>query len=232
MKHWAVVPAAGVGKRMGGDCPKQYLPLLGKTILERTLDRLLSHPDIAGVVVAISTDDAYWPEIAPYYQDKKLYVAEGGQERCHSVLNGLTLLQEHASANDWVLVHDAARPCLTEKDISQLIASLCNDEVGGILGVPVADTLKRVGNDDQIEATVDRSNLWRALTPQMFRLSLLKDALSKALAANVLVTDEASAIEWAGKQPRIVEGSPQNIKITLPQDLWLAECFINHQQEN
>lgn len=229
-KFWAVVPAAGVGKRMGADSPKQYLPLLGQTILERTLDRLLSHPLISGVIVAISKDDEYWPEIAPRYQDKNLHVAPGGEERCHSVLNGLQYLQSLASDKDWVLVHDAARPCLSEADINKLIDSLCNDNVGGILGIPVADTIKRVGANNYIEATVDRCGLWRALTPQMFRLVQLYDALSSALKEGVLVTDEASAIEWAGMMPRMVEGSPENIKITLPQDLWLAECYINHQK--
>ena len=230
-KFWAVVPAAGVGKRMGSDCPKQYLQLLGRTILQRTLDRLLNHPLVAGVVVAISEGDEYWQEIAPNYQGKNLHVAPGGQERCHSVLNGLNVLQTLASDKDWVLVHDAARPCLSAVDISRLIETLREDAVGGILGVPVADTIKRVTTTNSIETTVDRSGLWRALTPQMFQLSVLIEALSSALNAGVLVTDEASAIEWAGMSPRMVEGSPENIKITLPQDLWLAECYINHQRE-
>ena len=226
VKFWAVVPAAGVGRRMGGDRPKQYLDLLGKTILERTLDRLLGHKDIAGVVVAISEGDEYWQDIAPRYTNSGLRVAQGGEERCHSVLNGLNDLSAIASDSDWVLVHDAARPCLSDADISNLIATLVNDEVGGILGIPVTDTIKRVGSENSIETTVDRTALWRALTPQMFRLPLLQKSLTDALDAGVLVTDESSAIEWAGYTPKIVEGSPDNIKITLPQDLWLAESYL------
>lgn len=229
-KYWAVVPAAGVGKRMGGSTPKQYLPLLGKTILERTLDRLLESANIVGVVVAISAGDEYWPEIAPRYVGAQLHVAQGGQERCHSVLNALVFLTQFADSEDWVLVHDAARPCLSAADLTKLMSVLSADDVGGILGVPVADTLKRVEAGKDIVATVDRNQLWRALTPQMFRLSTLRNALEQALAAGVLVTDEASAIEWIGLRPQIVEGSPENIKITLPQDLWLAECYIQHQQ--
>jgi 2-C-methyl-D-erythritol 4-phosphate cytidylyltransferase len=225
---WAVIPAAGVGKRMGGERPKQYLDLLGKTIIEHTLNRLLNHDAISGVVLAISSTDEYWPEIAERYQGANVHVASGGAERCHSVLNALSKLSQFAKDDDWVLVHDAARPCLSEKDLSKLIDTLCTDEVGGILGVPVSDTLKRVNGEGGIETTVDRSNIWRALTPQMFRLAILKNALEGALNSGVLVTDEASAIEWLNLNPKMVEGSPENIKITLPQDLWLAECYLNN----
>ena len=226
---WAVVPAAGVGRRMRQQCPKQYLDLLGKTILERTLDRLLGHAGLSGVVVAISEGDAYWPEIAARYQDERLHVAAGGKERCDSVLNALISLKQFARDDDWVLVHDAARPCLSDGDLNTLITRLQHDEVGGILGVPVADTLKRV-SDDNIDVTVDRSGLWRALTPQMFRLGLLSQTLSAAIDEGVSVTDESSAIEWAGYNSKMVEGSPENIKITLPQDLWLAACYLNHEK--
>ncbi len=228
-RFWAVVPAAGVGRRMGGECPKQYLDLLGKTILERTLDRLLGHVGLAGVVVAISQGDAYWPAIAARYRDARLHVAPGGQERSDSVLSALSLLRGFAKDKDWVLVHDAARPCLSEADLMKLIAHLQFDEVGGVLGVPVADTLKRVSST-QIDVTVDRSGLWRAMTPQMFRLGLLSESLRTAIKAGVAVTDESSAVEWAGFNSKMVEGSPENIKITHPQDLWLAECYLNYKK--
>lgn len=234
-KYWAVIPAAGVGKRMGSKIPKQYLPLAGKTVLEQTLNVFIQHPDISGIVLAVTEGDPYWLDISVNYnqehnnKDKPVIIAPGGQERCHSVLNALNKLSLYASDNDWALVHDAARPCLTSDDIDQLITTLSNSSAGGLLGLPMADTVKRCDAQQNVLATVDRSDLWRALTPQMFPLKLLKDALAHAIKNNALVTDDASAIELQGLKPKMVEGQPGNIKITHPGDLQLAEQFFANQ---
>lgn len=228
--YWAVVPAAGVGRRMGSDLPKQYLPLAGSSVLEQTLQRLLDHPRIAGLVVAISEGDPYWSGHTPH-SHKPLLTASGGPERCHSVLNALDALAGHADQRDWVLVHDAARPCLRAGDIDRLLEQLTDHPVGGLLGCPVSDTLKRVDGGLGVEVTVDRSSLWRALTPQMFRIGALTRALRAALAKGALVTDDASAMELSGLKPLMVEGQSDNIKITHPQDLALAE-FILQRQDN
>ncbi|MFO7592840.1 MAG: 2-C-methyl-D-erythritol 4-phosphate cytidylyltransferase [Pseudomonadota bacterium] len=226
-KYWAVIPAAGVGKRMQADRPKQYLALHGKTVLEHTLSRFLDHPQIAGVVVAVTDGDPYWRDLAIAHP--KLLTASGGEERCHSVLNALHVLSQHADSDDWVLVHDAARPCLRREDIDRLISTLDNHPVGGLLGLPVADTMKRTTADGTVIETVSRENLWRALTPQMFRVNDLYQALETALASRQLVTDEASAMELAGKAPKMIEGHGDNIKITRPQDLRLAELYLAEQ---
>ncbi|MCW8931506.1 MAG: 2-C-methyl-D-erythritol 4-phosphate cytidylyltransferase [Gammaproteobacteria bacterium] len=229
-RYWAVIPAAGVGKRMGSNIPKQYLQLAGKTILEQTLSIFFQHPDIDGIVVAITQGDPYWQDIHQSLSDTEaqfITVAPGGSERCHSVLNALKTLSNHASDDDWVLVHDAARPCLKSSDIDRLIQQLSDTENGGLLGLPMADTVKRCNKNQEVISTVDRSELWRALTPQMFPLTLLKDALNTAISSNALVTDEASAIELQGLKPKMVEGHPGNIKITHPGDLQLAELFLS-----
>ena len=184
-KYWAVIPAAGVGKRMKADRPKQYLQLGDKTVLEQTIAIFDRHPNIEGIVVIVTQGDSYWSELK-LQTVKPLYVANGGAERCHSVLNGLQLLQQHADDVDWVLVHDAARPCLRHEDIEQLISKLDSDDVGGILAVPVRDTMKRGDDSDRIAHTEDRNGMWHALTPQMFPLSLLRKSLQKAF-INVLV---------------------------------------------
>lgn len=225
---WAVIPAAGVGKRMRADRPKQYLPLLGRTVIEHTIARFDRHPAIAGIVLAVSEGDEYWADLA-IDVGKPCHVAPGGTERCDSVLNALTLLSGHAAPDDWVLVHDAARPCLRSDDIDRLIAACREDAVGGILATPVRDTMKRQQPDGRIARTEDREGLWHALTPQMFRLGELFDALQGALRDGVLITDEASALEHAGKPPLLVEGRGDNIKITRPEDLALAEFFL-HQE--
>lgn len=227
-KYWVVIPAAGVGKRMQADRPKQYLPLCGKTVIEHTISCFSHHPDIAGIVVSLSATDPYWPGL-DLHSDAPLHRAEGGSERCHSVLNGLDVAAQYADDDDWVLVHDAARPCLTRSDLDKLIGELSEDDVGGILAVPVRDTMKRDNDIERIEHTVDRQGLWHALTPQMFRLGLLRDALQAALAEGFEVTDEASAIEHTGKRPRLVEGSSSNIKVTRPEDLALAEYYLTVQ---
>lgn len=225
--YWAVIPAAGVGKRMQADRPKQYLELHGRTVLEHTLARFLDHPQINGVVVAVSDGDPYWQQLA--IEHPKLISAPGGEERCHTVLNALRVLQQRASDSDWVLVHDAARPCLRREDIDRLMAALHDHAVGGLLGLPVADTMKRTAADDTVIETVPRDNLWRALTPQMFRLGELTEALESALQKGQMVTDDASAMELAGMAPKMVEGHGDNIKITRPQDLRLAELYLAEQ---
>jgi 2-C-methyl-D-erythritol 4-phosphate cytidylyltransferase len=225
-KYWAVVPAAGVGKRMGGDQPKQYVPIAGKTVLEHSLNRMLDCPEINGAIVAISVGDDYWKNLN-YQHEKSVLVATGGKERSDSVLNALHELSQTADDNDWVLVHDAARPCVRQEDIQKLIQSCKDHPVGGILAVPVKDTIKKSNESSEIIGTVDRSMLWHAQTPQMFRLGLLREALTKALDAGVEVTDEASAIEWAGKNPLLVEGHSDNIKITRKEDTALTSLFVD-----
>ncbi len=225
-KFWAVVPAAGVGKRMNADRPKQYLLLAGKTVLEQTLLRLLQADVFSAISVAISVEDPYWPELE-VASHEKIITAPGGKERADSVLSGLKSICAMASDDDWVLVHDAARPCLTSSDIHHLINSLVDDEVGGILALSSHDTLKNV-QGTSILGTLDRSHIWRALTPQMFRYGMLKNAL-EAAEGNLAVTDEASALELLGLQPKIVEGRPDNIKITRPEDLALAQFYLEQQ---
>ena len=224
-KYWAVVPAAGSGTRMGAEKPKQYLRIGQKTIIEHTLQRLLRHKSIAGVAVAIGASDGYWKSVR-IDSDKPVMVTEGGQERCHSVINALNALGDVASAEDWVLVHDAARPCVRLEDIDQLIQELQNHPVGGILAIPAHDTIKRCGLAREIVETLDRRSLWQAQTPQMFRLSALRDALQQAIHDGFLVTDEASAMEHLGLTPKLVEGHTDNIKVTRPEDLPLAEFYL------
>ncbi|HEY0721402.1 MAG TPA: 2-C-methyl-D-erythritol 4-phosphate cytidylyltransferase [Gammaproteobacteria bacterium] len=228
-RYWIVIPAAGVGKRMGADRPKQYLPLLGKSVIEQTLDCFIEHPRIVGIVVAVSRDDGYWPELAVSHSPR-IVRAEGGAERCHSVLNALDALQTKADVSDWVLVHDAARPCLTRGDLDKLIADLSSDEVGGILAIPVRDTMKRGDGSGHIARTEERNDLWHALTPQMFRYGLLRNALQRSLADGFVVTDESSAIEHIGLKPSLVEGRADNIKVTRPEDLALAGYFLERNR--
>jgi 2-C-methyl-D-erythritol 4-phosphate cytidylyltransferase len=226
IKFWAVVPAAGAGKRMNADRPKQYLELAGKTVLEQTLLRLLQATVFETIAVAISRDDPYWPELE-ISRHKKILTAEGGKERADSVLSALKAIQGKASDNDWVLVHDAARPCITTADIHHLVENLIDDDVGGILALSSPDTLKNV-QGGSIVGTLDRSRIWRALTPQMFRYGMLKNALEEA-EGNSAITDEASALELKGLQPKIVESRADNIKITRPEDLALAQFYMEQQ---
>ena len=229
-QFWAIIPAAGVGKRMQADRPKQYLPLLNKTVIEHTLDRLLSLQEVSGVVVSVSEKDEYWPSLN-YQSVKPLLVAKGGVERSDSVLNALLLLQEKAVDNNeiHVLVHDAARPCVRTEDIQNLIVQAQQNDNGGLLALAVRDTMKRADNNSQVLKTVDRDGLWHALTPQMFKLDLLVHALQQAEANNLSVTDDASAMELAGYHPVLIEGHEDNIKITRAFDLQLAELFLKHQ---
>lgn len=228
---WVVIPAAGVGRRMKTNTPKQYLLLNNKTVLEHTLAVFDAHAAVSEIVVAVSKEDEYWVDL-DIKLSKPLHKVSGGKERCDSVLNGLIYLENKSATDDWVLVHDAARPCLRQDDLSLLLNTLQSDEVGGILAVPVRDTMKRSDNDKVINKTVERENLWHALTPQMFRYGLLKDALESAIKNGETVTDEASAIEFAGKKARLVEGHADNIKITRPEDLALAAFFLTQTVVN
>lgn len=227
---WVVIPAAGVGARMRADRPKQYLALAGRTLLEHTLACFLDHPGLRGLVVSLAVDDPYWPELAAA-GDPRLWRADGGAERADSVLAGLRCLASRGARDgDWVLVHDAARPNLDRADLDRLLATLADDPVGGLLAVPARDTLKRIGPDGRVGETLDRSRIWQAFTPQMFRLGPLARAIEAALQAGIPITDEASAMERAGSAPRLVEGRADNLKITHPEDLlWLRQAWARKQ---
>ena len=224
-----MVPAAGSGRRMGAAVAKQYLPLCGRPVLAHALGPLLDCTRIDAVVLVVGGEDERWREFVP--QGDRLLIAHGGAERCHSVCNGLERLADRADDEDWVLVHDAARPCLSRAELEQLFEVLQDDAVGGLLAVPLADTLKSADEHGRVERTVPRERLWRALTPQMFRYGLLKSALSAAIAAGVAVTDEASAIEYAGHRPVLVAGRAANLKVTGPEDLALAEAVLRRREE-
>ena len=227
---WAVVPAAGIGSRMRANRPKQYLDLDGKTVIEQTLQRLASHPNIKGIVVSVAENDSWWPECSQSY-DCPIHIVSGGDERADSVLNALKQLTTLTNDDPWVLVHDAARPCLRHSDIDTMLSTLSGHRTGGILGIPVTDTVKRTNDMQEITETVSRQGLWRASTPQMFHLQALTTALQSAKQQQLIVTDEASAMELAGFQPMMVEGHADNIKITLPQDLALASLYLQQQRE-
>ena len=291
MRYWLVMPAAGVGRRFGHVKPKQYAPLQGRTVIEWALTPFLTDPQCAGAAISLASDDPYWPEVANQLtkmpgRTADIIVAGGGAERSQSVRKGLEALAGRATSDDWILVHDAARPCLSSHDLQQLLGQLGSHPVGGILATPAADTLKRASaetraavaasataqtqtpaaaaagsapkpihtlaaaNSDsataptttttasaappppgpEIDQTVDRAGLWRALTPQMFRYQALSDALDRALAAGRLPTDEAQALEWTGAHPVLVQGSAANIKITSADDLVLAAALLNARE--
>jgi 2-C-methyl-D-erythritol 4-phosphate cytidylyltransferase len=221
---WCVVPAAGRGARFGGDVPKQYLPLVGKPLLLHTLERLAAHPRVAGLMVALAAADAYWPGLTTMH-GKPLLTCVGGGERADSVLAGLQALAGRVSADEFVLVHDAARPCVRTEDISRLI-DLGIAAGGALLAAPLRDTLKRADADGFSAATEPRDARWRALTPQLFRCGELAAALESARAAGIAVTDEAMAMERAGRRPLLVEGAESNIKVTTPADMVLAEFLL------
>ena len=221
-KVFAVVPAAGVGRRMGGGIPKQYLPLLDKTVIEHSVQALLAVPAITQVVVAVSPNDAHWRAL-PVASDPRVRTVMGGAERARSVCNALDALQ--AADHDWVLVHDAVRPCIQPDMVEQLLQALGDDAVGGLLALPLADTLKQE-QSERVTATLDRAGLWCAQTPQMFRYGLLKTALRDALQAGIVVTDESAAIERAGHAPRLIAGTASNLKVTRADDLLLAAYWL------
>jgi len=213
---------------MGSEVPKQYLSLGGRAVIDHTVERLLFHPALDGLYLALDEQDRNWDETA-FAGHPDLVRVKGGHERAHSVLNALEALSNRASLDDWVLVHDAARPCVRRDDIDRLIEVAESHPVGAVLGSRLHDTIKRTDTRGCIETTVDRNGLWRAFTPQMFRLGKLKDTLAGALEAGVLVTDEASALEWSGERPQMVQGYLDNIKITQPADLELASFFLERQ---
>lgn len=225
----AVVPAAGIGSRMQADRPKQYLYLNNKTVIEHTLQLLLSHPNIDRVVVALNPEDDYFHDL-PIARAEHLVLVEGGEDRATSVLNGLALLAE----NEWALVHDAARPCLSHSDIDKLLGCTSDSTIcGGILATPVRDTMKRAQNQapSRISHTESREQLWHALTPQLFRAGQLQQAIVQGQADGVNITDEASAMEAQGHNVALVTGNPANIKITHPDDMPLAAFYLSHLAE-
>lgn len=227
---WAVVPAAGSGRRMAAEVPKQYLKLNGLPILEHTLRALLACPDIRGVFVVLDPADRRADTI-PSLADPRVSTALGGAERADSVLSGLQAIAGQASDQDWVLVHDAARPCLSVSSLHSLITSCLYEGVGAVMAQASVDTLKRISDDNRITETIDRSVIWRAQTPQMFRLGELQSALSEALAAGTAITDESMAMELAGYPVSILEGPATNIKVTLPTDLEFAEIILRRLSE-
>jgi len=221
-KYWVVVPAAGQGLRMGKHYPKQYLHLHGKPILQHTLERLYL-PQVESLVVGLAPDDNYWPTLnLPF----PVLSVTGGAERCHTVFKCLQTLQPLAQPQDWVLIHDAARPCVQPTDLEKLMTQLADHPVGGLLALPVRDTMKRADEQGRVIETISRINLWHALTPQMFRFAILLEALQNALQNDWNVTDDAQAVEKLGYHPILVEGQPDNLKITHPQDLSLAAILL------
>lgn len=229
-KYWVIIPAAGFGNRMGMEIPKQYLKIRGRYILEHTITKFTRLSIIEGIVVVLSKNDAYWSSL-DLSGNEKLMTAEGGKERYHSVLNGLSCLDQVAGDNDWVLIHDAARPCVRMEDITNLIKNLSDHPAGGLLGVPVRDTMKHADPNNEITRTIPREGLWHALTPQMFRKGILIQAIENSIRNNIDITDEAQAMENAGFNPKLIAGHPDNIKITHKNDLPLAELFIQQQEQ-
>lgn len=222
---WALVPAAGSGRRFGGDVPKQYLQVAGKPLIGHALEALLSHPQIDGVVVALAADDPYWPGWASLH-GKPVVTCVGGGERADSVLAALYALPDNVAHDALLLVHDVARPNVCSDDLTTLIAAASTQPDGAILAAPVRDTLKAADADHRITATVPRASVWRALTPQAFRRGLLQRALQAAQAAGVMMTDEAMVVERLGLHPVLVEGREDNLKVTTPADLALAEFLL------
>lgn len=229
-RRWAVVPAAGQGSRFGSAIPKQYTPLLGRPLVAWTLRALLAEQSLAGVVVAIAEADERWPGLDES-RDPRILTCRGGARRELSVASALAALAGRASETDWVLVHDAARPCLRHDDLQALFSELEDEPVGGLLAVPVSDTLKRADGWNRIAETVARDGLWRALTPQMFRFGLLQRALALCVERGRTVTDEASAVECLGLRPRLVRGHADNVKVTNPEDAALAEAILRAREQ-
>lgn len=224
---FGLIPAAGHGSRMGAALPKQYLVLQGRTVAEHTVGRLLACERLVRLVVVVAPDDRRWPEL-PVATAPRVSTVPGGATRAESVLAGLQALTD-AADDDWVLVHDMARPCLRLADIDKLLQA-CGPQ-GAILALPVADTIKQADAAGQISATLPRSEIWRALTPQLFPIGALRHALEQALSKNQTITDEASALELIGWRPTLVEGHADNIKVTWPADLPLAGFFLQQQHQ-
>jgi len=226
-KNYVLIPAAGSGSRMERKLPKQYLPLLDKPLIYHTLSTVCAHPAVAQVVVVVSADDSEWDDYDwSAFADRLTVLRCGGETRAATVLNGLRAME--LAENAWVLVHDAARPCLTAELLDRLFAELHGDDVGGLLAVPVADTLKRAGTDGRVAKTEPRGGLWQAQTPQMFRYGLLVQALQAI--GTTAPTDEAQAVEHLGYSPKLVMGDMRNLKVTYPRDLALAEMILKNSQ--
>lgn len=224
---WAIVPAAGLGSRMESPIPKQYLPIHGKSILSHTLERICAIPAIRRVIVPLHVDDQHW-QTTKHKLPEKIEITCGGALRSESVWNALQILSDRAMPQDWILVHDAVRPCILPEEIEKLLKELTDHPVGGLLATRVVDTLKKA-KGSEVVATVDREHIWKALTPQVFRYGILCEAFAQAFANNIRITDESSAIEYLGHQPKLCEGSSSNIKITRHEDLafaekWLKDC--------
>ena len=225
VKCWGVVPAAGTGSRMDAELPKQYLPLAGSTVLEQTLHNMLDWGILSGITVALHPQDRWWHSLE-LAANPAVDTVTGGEQRCDSVLAGLVALENKAAPMDWVLVHDAARPCVLAQDVRALREAVADDAVGGLLALPVAETVKRADDSGRVSETLDRNSLWLAQTPQMFRYAALRESLSAAIAGGDEVTDEAAAMERAGHKPLLVAGHRGNLKITRPEDLPLAAITL------
>jgi len=232
MRYYLVIPAAGAGRRFSASQPKQYARLGSSTVIEHALASFEADPDCAGIVVAVAADDISWSGIAAR-RTRMLETAIGGEQRAHSVRNALRKLVGRARDDDWIMVHDAARPCFTPVDLQTLKKELAAHPVGGLLAVPLADTLKRAlepgTRASHVDATIDRNGLWRAATPQVFRFGVLLRALEAALEAQRVPTDEAEAIEWTGQRPQLVAGRADNIKVTTAEDLELASAILGRR---
>jgi 2-C-methyl-D-erythritol 4-phosphate cytidylyltransferase / 2-C-methyl-D-erythritol 2,4-cyclodiphosphate synthase len=239
---WAIVPAAGRGARFDStqvNTPKQYASLAGSTVIQWSLAALLNEPRVRGIVVALAPDDAHWPRIAAAIAGSKIQTTIGGASRQESVVSGLNALVGQAAADDWVLVHDAARPCLTSMDLAALIDAVESGDAesadgalnGALLASPIVDTIKRERGGIAVD-TVDRDGLWRALTPQIFGFAQLKQALDEAVRSGTAVTDEAQAMERLGLPARLVRGSPFNIKVTRAEDLLMAEAILKGTEKS
>ena len=224
MRIWAIVPAAGIGHRYGSAIPKQYLSLCGTPVLLHSIKRLLKIKEVEQILVPLSPDDTLWSSLD--FSHPKVKTIAGGCERSQSVINALEGISNVAKEEDWVLVHDAVRPCITEFDIKKIISEVRDHDVGGLLAYQVVDTIKELDGSDGVIKTIDREKLWCALTPQMFRYELIKKSLRATAMSDHPVTDEASAIEFLGLSPKIIPGEKSNIKITSAEDMLLAELII------
>ena len=236
MTIWAILPAAGIGRRMGSTIPKQYLTIDGVPLILHSLRRLSAVSEIQKIIVVIHPEDNRWAKLQESIVEEfenRIITVMGGDERYQSVLNGLTAVTELAASDDWVLVHDAVRPCIRTSDIENLISKVSLHPVGGLLGSAVDNTLKKVGADLSVIETVDRESYWNALTPQMFRFAALKESIEAVVASGEQVTDEAAAMEVAGFKPIMIAGNKDNIKITVESDLvWASQILKNQASDN
>jgi len=227
-RYFAIIPAAGQGTRMAALIPKQYLKLQQGLVLEHSISTLIASKCFTKVVVGLAADDVYWPQVAPTLQSS-VQTIPGGKTRSATVLNALYALKDQAKSDDWVCVHDAARPCLTLPVLKGLLETVGEHPVGGILAIPIQDTLKYVNTHHIIQSTINREQIWQAQTPQLFRFGLLVAALEAAQHQGLIVTDEAQALEYRGAEILIVPGERSNLKLTYPDDLALADWYLSQQ---